>query len=181
MTEKETWEAVWGDTPREEDSEKSSGCGGTVECAVCGKFHGWCDELTASKQVNEQIGEKMLPTGASTPQASNSGARRGSGVPFLSDADLSTTPREARILMVELKPKAKYGPAIHVKLAINGAIRIYSITITGQDGELSPNYKILVDKLGPEENDWIDKKFNVFLEQNKFNESYWKRISFSKK
>jgi hypothetical protein len=142
-------------------------CMGSVQCKVCGKFHGYCAEVLEEKEK-----QKMLPTGDETPAA---GKKRTGGMEWLKNEDLSKTPKEAKILGVRLDGENRYGPRVNVKLALEGKIKFWGIPTAKSK---SPNYRLLLDKFGADENDWVDKRILILLEQDEFSGQWFPRVDF---
>lgn len=144
--------------------ESAERCMGQVVCDSCGKRHGYCVELTEEKEK-----PKMLPTGNEPV----TGQRKQGTMRWLKNTDLSTTPKEAKILMVRLNPNSRFGGAtVELKLAFEGAIVYWSVKPT----KGTTNWDMLLEKFGPEENDWIDKRILFYLEKNAFSEQYYIRV-----
>lgn len=136
-----------------------SGCMGSVKCTKCGKFLGYCQE------TEEKI--KMLPTGDTAKST-----RKG-GLNWIKIDDLSTTPKEAKVLMVRYNENGQFGPSIMLKLAFDGEIRYLSMRPTKKD----PRYKILLDSFGPDENNWVDQRIHLLAEKDEFSEQYQMRVA----
>lgn len=152
------------------DSEQAEVCTGTVECTACKKFHGWCDEV--SKKLK---GENMLPA-PSSQNSSSQGRSTGKNSNRLQVADLSMDPVSAKILAVQVAEKqAKWGGGTQVviKMAIKGAIKFWYLDVAK-----NPNYQILVNKLGQDENEWPDTEILMGLEKDDFHEVYYPRVTF---
>lgn len=153
--------------------EHAERCMERIECNVCGFSFGFCQEL---KDEKEKL--KMLPTG------DNAGSRKKtagkSGINWLSTEDLSTQPQEAKILSVFYNKNGRFGARVEMKLAFNGEI-IYWGVEPKKDSN-SPNYKMLLEKFGPNENDWIDQRILLYVEPHKFYENqFYIRVDFPEK
>lgn len=142
-------------------------CMGAVECTTCRKYHGRCAEIEEEKK-------QMLPTGDGQE---TKGRRRsgGSAMEYLNNADLSKSPKEARILAVKADADNKFGPRVIVKITLEGQVKFWSVPTNKSK---SPNYRLLLDKFGPDENDWADKKIVLFLEQDEFSGNWFPRVDF---
>jgi hypothetical protein len=138
-------------------------CSGTVECRSCNKFHGWCDEVTAKLK-----GEQMLPT-ADQPTGRTGRAKTNR----LRPEDLNAQPREAKIKMVKADPDGKFGSQVIVKLAVNGEVKFWYISLAK-----NPNYKILTEKFGHDENDWAGETILLGTEKDEFSDNLFIRVSF---
>jgi hypothetical protein len=143
-------------------------CMESVNCPGCGYFHGYCSEIKEDKEK-----QKMLPTGDES-QSSGSRKRTG-GMDWLKNEDLSKTPKEAKILGVRLDSENRYGPRVNVKLALDGKIKFWGVPTAKSK---SPNYRLLLDKFGADENDWIDKRILLLLEQDEFSGQWFARVDF---
>lgn len=114
----------------------------------------------------------MLP---SADQESRSRKRPG-GIEYLTTDHLSTAPKEGRVLMVKADPDAKFGARVILKLAIDGRILFWGVSI-----KKNPNYKLLTAQFGLDENAWIDKRILLGLEQDEFTGNYFARVTFPEK
>lgn len=117
----------------------------------------------------------MLPTG-NQPAASGKPKREGA-MKWVKVEDLSTTPKEAKILMVRLNKQGRYGARVELKLAFEGQIMYFGVP----PNEEVTNYSLLIKKFGPEENDWVDKRILLYLEKDKFSEQFFIRVDFPKR
>ena len=137
--------------------EQASRCMAKIICHECGHYHGYCAEIKEEKN-------KMLPTGDNN----STNNRRQGGLNFINNQDLSTTPQEAKILMVKFSEKGKQGPSITLKLAFKGEIRYLWVPCRKTDDR----YKALLGAFGPDENNWVDERIHILLEKNEFTESH---------
>jgi len=149
--------------------ESATRCMEQVTCFSCGATHGFCAEITEDKEKM-----KMLPTG-SEPQATSRGKKQG-GMDWLKNEDLSTNPKEAKILMVRYNKEGRFGARVEMKLAIEGKIKYWGIPPKLDSN--SPNYKLLTSKFGHDENDWVDQRILLMLEKEDFGEQYFVRVDF---
>jgi len=92
----------------------------------------------------------------------DAGGRKKPTVPFLSVEDLGSDPVTAKILGVDIRP-SKYND-ITVKLAVRG--RSYFLGMKDNN----PNYEVLFNGLGPDENKWMGQEILMGLEFNDFYE-----------
>jgi hypothetical protein len=153
------------------EQEAASRCMGRSVCQTCGKFHGYCVEIDEEK---EKL--KMLPTGSESTSSSGGKKREGAMV-WLKVEDLSTTPKEAKILMVRLNKNGRFGARVELKLAFEGKIVYWGVPPNKEQ----TNYSILINKFGADENDWVDQRILFFLEKDKFSEQYFIRVDIAKK
>lgn len=117
----------------------------------------------------------MLPSGE-TSTASTKGKRAGA-LKYLTNEMLSAKSQTpARITAVKVDEDNKYGARIILKLAMKGDTIFWGINI-----KKNPNYKLLTDKLGFEENDWVDQEILLGLDQDSFTGSYFARVDFPEK
>lgn len=147
--------------------EQSSRCMGQAVCNSCGKSHGYCAELEEEK---ERI--KMLPSGDGAPAAKRKG-----GMDWLKNEDLSKTAKEAKILGVRLDEEGQFGSRVNLKLALDGKIKFWGIPTKKSK---SPNYRLLLDKFGADENDWVDQRILILLEKDDFSDQWFPRVDFPK-
>ena len=149
--------------------EQQERCMSRVYCSECKTYHGYCAEL---KEDKEKL--KMLPTGDGN--TTNTRQRQG-GLNFINPQDLTTTPQEAKILMVKLTEKGKNGqPSITLKVAFKGDIRYVWLPARKSD----PRYALLLNLFGPDENNWVDERIHLYLEKDDFTENYQQRITVPK-
>ena len=155
--------------PNTTDPNMDLVCMGSVYCSVCRKHHGYCSE------VETQIkGENMLPR-AEENDSQSAAPRRGKtgGLRYLKNEDLSANHEtDAKIQAVKPDANNRFGAAVVLKLTLNGTVIFWTVRTK------NPNYKILTDKLGHEENDWVGQKILLKLEQDDFSESYFPRVGF---
>ena len=135
----------------------------------------------ALPEIEKESEENMLPNAGSPSQGKRGGGgSRGGGsggaLPYLNADMLSTQPKEAKILMVRNEPQHRFGPSVVVKLALEGKTVLWTLNISN-----NPNFSILLHKFGKEENEWVDKRILLLLEQDEFNEQYNIRTQFPPK
>lgn len=118
----------------------------------------------------------MLPTGNESP-SSGGGKKREGAMKWVKVEDLSITPKEAKILMVRLNKQGRFGARVEMKLALDGQIMYFGVPPNKEQ----TNYALLIEKFGPEENDWVDQRILLYLEKDKFSEQYFIRVDFPKK
>lgn len=152
------------------EREAATRCMGRVLCTDCGKSHGYCAE------IDEERKNKMLPTGEGSANEGRNNKKPGS-MKWIKTEDLSTTPKEAKILMVRLNKQGRFGARVELKLAFEGQICYFGVP---PNKEVT-NYALLLEKFGAEENDWVDQRILLFLEKDKFSEQYFIRVDFPKK
>lgn len=135
----------------------------------------------------EKENEAMLPNAGQPQQRGKGGvgggSNRGGGgggntnaLPYLNADMLSTQPKEARILMVRSEPQHRFGPSVVVKLALEGKTVLWTLQINN-----NPNFGILLHQFGKDENEWVDKRILLILEQDEFTETYNIRTKFPPK
>jgi hypothetical protein len=150
------------------ESEDIQRCMGPTVCQKCGRFHGYCSEVQEDK---EKL--KMLPTGN---EAQQSGRKKQGAMKWIKSEDLSVTPKEAKILMVRYNKEGRFGSRVELKLAFEGQIAYFGVPPNKE----TTNYALLLDKFGPDENEWVDQRILLFLEKDKFSEQYYIRVDFPK-
>lgn len=114
----------------------------------------------------------MLPN-ADQPQSSgrSGGSQKTSN--RLRSEDLSKEKRDAKILAVKADPDGRYGAQVIVKVAVNGGVKFWYLDI-----KKNPNYKLMVEKFGNDENDWVDARIQLDLEQDGFSDNWFIRVHF---
>lgn len=112
----------------------------------------------------------MLPSssGSSAPTG-----RKPGGMRYLKNEDLSTQPKEAKIIAVKGDPDNKFGARVILKMALNGETMFWGVNI-----KKNPCYQTLEQKFGLDENDWVNQKVLLHLEQDEFSGSYFPRVTF---
>jgi hypothetical protein len=110
---------------------------------------------------------RMLPRSNAAPSAP---VRTGS-MNWLKVEMLSKQPKEAKILMVKAG-EGKFGAKVTLKMAFDGQTVYDSITVKN-----NPNYVALEAAFGNDENDWINQKVLIGLEQDGFSDQFFKRYS----
>jgi hypothetical protein len=110
----------------------------------------------------------MLPNADSSQAASPSKKSN-----RLHQTDLSKTPREGKIIMVKADPNGRFGAQVICKVAVNGEIKFWYLDI-----KKNPNYRLLVEKFGNDENDWVNQKILLGLDLDEFSDNYFVRVSF---
>lgn len=134
--------------------------------------------LRALPQLKKE-NEEMLPNAGSPQQGKRGGGSgsRGGGpggaLPYLNADMLSETPKEARILMVRNEPQHRFGPSVVVKIVLEGKTMLWTLNISN-----NPNFGILVNKFGKNEDEWVDKRILLLLEKDEFSEQYNIRTQF---
>ncbi len=150
--------------------QQAERCMERVECPACGHSHGFCAEIKEDKEKY-----KMLPTGNE-----DSGRTRGkSTVKWLKVEDLSTTPKEAKVLAVNYNKEGRFGPRVELKLAFDGEITYWGVD--PKKNSANPNYRDLTAKFGHDENNWVDQRILLYVEPHKFYEGQFNiRVDFPK-
>jgi hypothetical protein len=92
--------------------------------------------------------------------------RQGTGHPALNLSDLTIEPKAAKILGVKVGPGTaqwnKDQTVVTCKLSLGGQLRMWYLTVN------NPNLGILQDAFGNDENDWADKKIQLFIEESEW-------------
>jgi hypothetical protein len=116
----------------------------------------------------------LLPKADSAPTTSGKSTRsRGQGLNWLRNEDLSKTPKAAKILAVRYDGENKFGPRVILKMAFEGETKFWGVSI-----KKNPNYKLLLEKFGEDENDWVSSSILLWLEAEEFSEQYYTRVGF---
>lgn len=153
--------------------EHAERCMERVRCDVCGFSFGFCQELQDEK---EKL--RMLPSGNEPTTGKRNPSK--TGINWLSVEDLTNQPQEAKILQVNYNKEGRFGARVEMKLAFNGEIIYWGVPPRKDDR--NPNYKSLLDKFGPNENDWVDQRILLYNEAHKFYEGqYFIRVDFPAK
>lgn len=158
----------FGHNAENEPAAVPEACMGNVTCEHCGKRHGYCSE------VEQQLKEgTMLPKADSDGSSQSSGTKKKGGIKYLTIEDLSRTPKEAKILAVKADADNRYGARVVLKISLDGTMMFWGVAI-----RKNPNYRLLTDKLGHEENDWVDARILLHNEKDEFSEQFFPRVSF---
>jgi hypothetical protein len=90
--------------------------------------------------------------------------RQGTGHKYLALSDLSFDKKTAKILGVKVGPGTaswnKDQTVVTCKLSLEGSLRMWTLTVN------NPNLEILQNAFGSDENDWTEKKVQLFIEEN---------------
>lgn len=151
--------------PAERETTEPERCMGRTVCQRCKKFHGYCVEV-------EELA--MLPTGNESSQSGARNGRRQSNQVWLKNEDLGTDVREALIHDVRYNKDGKYGARVEMKLIMAGKTLFWGVPPKVDDK--NPNYKELLEAFGPDENNWVQKKIGIFLEQDAWSGNYFPRV-----
>lgn len=141
-------------------------CMGRIKCNKCGHVYGVCCDVEV--ELTEKGNENMLPRpGQNAPAQSSGQQRQRSGYPYLKETDLTLDKKEARIIQVRnndepVKDGQRRFSDIIVKIAVGGTIYLWGMKYN------NPNFTILIEAFGQNENDWAEKKCYIFLEQEEF-------------
>lgn len=114
----------------------------------------------------------MLPQGDSPSNNKQTSNRRKGGMEYITNEVLSTQPREAKVIAVKYDPDNRYGARVVLKLAIDGQTKFWGVPVNKAK---SPNFRILTEAFGFEENDWVGKVITLQLEQDDFSNQYFVR------
>ena len=111
--------------------------------------------------------------GPSTTRGGKRAPRARDGHDFLKADDLSTDPKTAKILAVRVQPD-NFNPKVNVvmcKVTLDGHIKMWPIRLN------NPNLEVLQNAFGTNENDWLDKKIQLSVEEDEFDGRHWIRAA----
>lgn len=134
---------------------------------ICGNVKERIRDITAEVRK-----ENMIPTTGN--DGGNAGKRKRTGFPYVTIDDLSKSPQEFRVIGAKLDKEGQYGPRIILKGAFKGETYLFTLNIKN-----NPNVVALTEKFGRDENDWVDKKFTVFAEEDDFTGRLQIRVGFT--
>ena len=153
-------------------------CMGRVKCVHCGAIYGVCSELET--QLTEQENNKMLPR---APQTQGGGQQRAprSGYTYISETDLSADKHIARILATKindgpLKEGQRRFSDMALQVAFRGQTRLFGIKFFDNTGLMTPNYQILIEDFGEDNDKWIGREFYLFAEKEEFSGRIFPRV-----
>jgi hypothetical protein len=126
-------------------------------------------EAQIIKHAAKRIGESMLPQ-----VGSGTGKRARTGIPFLTFEMLSTTPKNADIVDVKYDEANRFGPSVVLKLKLEGKATLWTVRIKD-----NPNYVILTEAFGHDEQDFKGKKIQLFMEKDNFSEQFFPRVAIA--
>jgi len=115
----------------------------------------------------------MLPSSKGGDSQPRRGGRSANGMTYLTNEMLSTTAKAAKIIAVRADSENKYGPRVILKLALDGQTIFWGVNI-----KKNPNYTLLEEKFGLDENEWVDKNIQLFLAKDDFSGQYFARVQF---
>jgi hypothetical protein len=167
---------------------------GNYNCAFCsegfseyGRLEGHVERkhseigaalLRALPQLQKE-NEEMLPNpgrpkqGSRTSGGGTKGGGAGGALPYLNADMLSIVPKEALILMVRSEPNHRFGPSVVCKISLEGRTMLWTLNIDN-----NPNFGTLVHKFGKNEEEWVEKRILLLLEQDEFSEQFNIRTQF---
>lgn len=148
---------------------------------ILNRFCLYCDGQILFDNANEWLADmkteeetdEMLPTSGSggTPK----GKSRAGAMKFITNEMLSMQDQEATILGIKLDEENKFGARVILKLAFQGQTVFWGVNI-----KKNPNYQMMLEKFGPEENDWVNQKILLHLEKDDFTGNYFPTVAFGK-
>src|SRR5205807_428893 len=102
------------------------------------------------------------------------GQQRGprTGIPFLKVENLTQEPKRCKILAVKEDTDGKFNDYV-LKLAIAGTSYFWGLRTN------NPNFSILFNEFGAEENQWVGKEFLIHLEYDEFSEKQFPRVKMA--
>lgn len=117
---------------------------------------------------------EMLPDPSSSSEIPPRGKRGGAGaLEYLKNDHLTKNAKEARILGVRVDTENKFGARVLLKLVLEGKTLFWGVNI-----KKNPNYQSLVAKFGKDEDDWVDKKILLFLQEDSFTGTWFPHCEF---
>jgi hypothetical protein len=122
--------------------------------------------------------ERQERSNTSQQTGGGSNGRRGgqnqqSGHPYLKNDNLSTVRQRVRVLAVQLQD-SKYNPGqkkVVFKIALTGKIFLWPLELDNLC------YKAIHGMFGADENDYVDKQFDIYLEENEFSGRMWPTVA----
>jgi hypothetical protein len=118
--------------------------------------------------VRQTGNENMLP------QTSGSrGKKPRTGLPFLTFEMLTTTPKDATIVDVKYDESNQFGPSVILKVILDRKTILWTVRIKN-----NPNYELLTEQFGHDEESFKDKKIQLHMEKDTFSEQFFPRVSF---
>jgi hypothetical protein len=139
-------------------------CLGRVRCSHCGKIYGTCAEI----EYNLTTGANMtIPTssGGSTQGGQSRGKQQGLQYARWDSPWLSFDKKEARVIDVKVnipvEGKQQFSDVV-MKFACDGVPRLWGFKAG------TPELEKLTAAWGSNENDWPEKKFFIYLEEDMF-------------
>lgn len=120
----------------------------------------------------------MLPAadGGSQDTGSRKRSKQGALTYLTNDMLSSKEVRTGKILATKLDEENRFGARVILKMAFEGKTVFYGVNI-----KKNPNYKLLLDQFGREENDWVGNTIGLKLEKDEFTDGYFARVSFPEK
>jgi len=161
----------------------TGGCMGNVNCQLCRKEFGYCNELDAELNAppNQENGEEqeMIPRS----QHSNAGNgnrgqnKKGSGLDFLTIDMLSSEKEPIKILAARTQDDT-FRPGnqlVAVKVQFKGKMLLWNLRPN------NPNLDIVGDMFGDDETKWAGKSMLIFKEKDDFDNKEWMRVEADEK
>lgn len=166
---------------------KAEADSGPISGLVAGGYFGYIEDALETdaflkmvwlrlNSFKEEI-RTMLPAAGNTEKAPKKTSGRSNGLPFLTNEHLSKQPKEAKILSVRVVTKewnGKSSQAVSLRLAMEGHQFMWDLKLS------NPNLATLQQQFGLEENEYVDKKILLYLEQDEHSLQYWPRVDFPK-
>jgi len=120
------------------------------------------------------VGRQQTNQGGSG-RSSGGGRSKRSGLAYLNNDSplLSLDKKKTKILAVKANPpqegRQNFSDVV-VKLALSGESVLWGLKTN------NPNFEILTEEFGRDENDWVGKEFMIGLEEDDFDHRKWIRI-----
>jgi hypothetical protein len=123
------------------------------------------------KKITEEV-KQMIPTGNNQPQQSNTRTTSRTGLPYIAEANqhtfLTTDPQTAKI--IDCRVNAEQRNPLTLKIVVAGKQFLWGIN------PKNPNWNILLEAYGNQENDWVGKQLGMYLAEDSFTGRIWPHV-----
>lgn len=114
----------------------------------------------------------MLPK-----QAPEQTQQKQGGMDYISNVDLNSEPQEFEVMDVKLDTENQYGARVVIKMYFQRRVRFWGVKLPTKRSK-NPNYDLLLEEWGEDEQTWIGKKGTLHLAKDRFSEQYFARVGF---
>lgn len=144
--------------------ENSGTCHGKVICCHCGRKYGTCGDVESILLERDEMLKRQ--------QSGSDGrkTRAGAGLTYLKIEHLSIDKRTCRIQAARQEKDKWDNDSVVLRVTYN------SQTFLFQVNSKSPNYNILIDLFGDNEETWPGNEFLIYLQQDVVTERYWPHV-----